>query len=121
MGENRKWVQEDNLSEAVWRTILRGPRPPSVQWPQSRRNVSAVDDPRAKEEKGKGQGPAHVGKGFGKMLGSNTVRAGHLGVVRKSPISFLNPDEQGAAPRIRVTKLEAAIQAVGKDDPAAMG
>ena len=57
-----------------------------------------VDDPRA----------AHVGKGSGKM-------GGHPGVVRKSP----NPNKQDA--QIRVTKLEAAIQAVGEDDPAAMG
>ena len=111
MGRNRR-VLEDNLSEAVWRTILRGPRPPSVQWPQSRRNVSAVDDPRSKKGKGKGQGPGPVGKGSGKMQGSNTVRAGHL-VVRKSPTSSLNPDEQVAAAQVRVTKLEAAIQVVG--------
>ena len=38
MGPRRQFV-------GGW-TILRGPRPPSVQWPQSRRNVSAVDDPR---------------------------------------------------------------------------
>ena len=25
MGRNKKWVLEDNLSEAVWRTIIRGP------------------------------------------------------------------------------------------------
>ena len=55
------------------------------------------------------------------MKGSNTVRAGHSGVVRKSPISSLNPDEQVAAAQLRVTKLEAAIQAVGEDDPAAVG
>ena len=59
---NRKWVQEDNLSE-------RGPRPPSVQWPQSQRNVSAVDDPRAKKGKGKGQGHM-LAKVLGKMQGS---------------------------------------------------
>ena len=32
MGRNRKWVLEDNLSQAVWRTILRGPRPPLGSW-----------------------------------------------------------------------------------------
>ena len=31
-GQNRKWVLEDNLSQAVWRTILRGPRPPLGSW-----------------------------------------------------------------------------------------
>ena len=32
MGRNRKFVLEDDLQQAVWRTILRGPRPPSVKW-----------------------------------------------------------------------------------------
>ena len=120
MGRNKKWVLEDNLSEAVWRTILRGPRPPSVQWPQSRRNMSAVDDSRAKKGKGKGQGPAPVGKGS-EDAGFQHRRAGHPDVVRKSPASSLKPDEQVAAAQLRVTKLEAAIQAVGEDDPAVMG
>ena len=40
MGRNRKWVLEDNLQEAVWRTIMRGPRPPSVRW--EKRNLSAA-------------------------------------------------------------------------------
>ena len=45
----------------------------------------------------------------------------HPDVVHKSPSSSLNPDEQVAAAQVRVTKIEAAIQAVGEDDPAAMG
>ena len=40
MGRNRKWVLENNLQEAVWKTILRGPRPPSQRWEQ--RNSSDV-------------------------------------------------------------------------------
>ena len=32
MGRNRKFVLEDELQQAVWRSILRGPRPPSVKW-----------------------------------------------------------------------------------------
>ena len=31
MGKNRKWVLEDNLSEAVWRTFLRGPHHRPIQ------------------------------------------------------------------------------------------
>ena len=31
MGRNRKFVLEDDLQQAVWRTILREPRPPSVK------------------------------------------------------------------------------------------
>ena len=40
MGRSRKWVLEDNLQEAVWRTIMRGPRPPSERW--EKRNKSDV-------------------------------------------------------------------------------
>ena len=32
MGRNRKFVLEDDLQQAVWRAILRGPRPPSAKW-----------------------------------------------------------------------------------------
>ena len=41
MGRIRKWVLEDSLSEAVWRTILRGPRPPATAWSRaSNRSVA---------------------------------------------------------------------------------
>ena len=32
----------DNLSEAVWRTILRGPRPPATAWPRASSRVGAT-------------------------------------------------------------------------------
>ena len=35
MGRNRKFVLEGDLQQAVWRTILRGPRPPSSKWGRS--------------------------------------------------------------------------------------
>ena len=35
MGRNRKFVLKDDLQQAVWRTILRGPRPPSAKWGRS--------------------------------------------------------------------------------------
>ena len=44
MGRNRKWVLEDNLQDVVWKTILRGPRPPSVRWAKQR-SQSAVAHP----------------------------------------------------------------------------
>ena len=42
MGRNRKWVLENDLSEAVWRTISWGPRPPSVVWPRGSERPSSV-------------------------------------------------------------------------------
>ena len=62
----REWGFDEDLSQVLWRQLLRGPRPPSVQWPHSRRNMSAVDHqvPAAKKGKGRGSGPAKgVGKG----------------------------------------------------------
>ena len=41
MGRNRKFVLADDLQQAVWRTILRGPRPPSAKW-EKRSSPSAV-------------------------------------------------------------------------------
>ena len=33
----RGWRQHDELSEAFWRRMLMGPRPPSVQWPPAKK------------------------------------------------------------------------------------
>ena len=41
MGRNRRWVLEDSIQDTVWKTILRGPRPPWVRW-EKQRSVSAV-------------------------------------------------------------------------------
>ena len=46
MGRNRKWVLEDNLSQAMWRTILRGPRPPPGPWQRGAKPSSAHSNPR---------------------------------------------------------------------------
>ena len=52
MGRNRKWVLEDSLQDAVWKTILRGPRPPSVRWEKPRNQSAAVTHhPGAKRNK----------------------------------------------------------------------
>ena len=67
MGRNRKLILEDKLSEAVWRTILRGPRPPGAFWPRAERNSSpavkpakpsaaATSSPFPPSKKGKGKG-----------------------------------------------------------------
>ena len=46
MGRNRKFVLEDNLQqEVVWRTIMRGPRPPSASWPQKGKHNSSAAAP----------------------------------------------------------------------------
>ena len=42
MGKNRKWDLEDSIQHAVWKTILRGLRPPSVRW-EKERNQSVAN------------------------------------------------------------------------------
>ena len=104
----RGWIFDEDLSQVLWRQLLRGPRPPSVQWP--RRNVSAVDGQRpAKKGKGKGQAKGagkDVGKGAGRAKGQTDVQS-RRGVGEPSP--------EG---RERVVRLQAALDAMGNaDDP----
>ena len=92
-----------------WYEVIRGPRPPSVQWPH--------------QQKGKGKGVApsaaprgrwrNPDRGAGRQPGRNapppSVPTG--GNERRTPEEVV----QGA--RARVVKLEAAISAVGESDP----
>ena len=94
MGRNRKFVLEDDLQQAVWRTILRGPRPPSAKW-EKRSSPSAVSKPSQAPKKQDRQNP----------------KPGKVSLA--SPVS---PDEALAAARARVAKLESALRTVGEDD-----
>ena len=98
MGRNRKFVLEDDLQQAVWRTILRGPRPPSAKWAGTRNIVSAVSKPNQpkKQEPQKKPPPK--------------VPSGKLPAARKEAVS---PDEAVAAARQRVAKLQAVLTALG--------
>ena len=67
MGRNRKWVLEDNLSEAVWRGTLRGPRPPATAWPRASSRVGATkfssqQSPNPLPKKGTGKGQPRVNR-----------------------------------------------------------
>ena len=61
MGRNRKWVLEDNIQDAVWKTILRGPRPPSVRW-EKHRSPSAGANLAKKDAKSKNSVQARQSK-----------------------------------------------------------
>ena len=37
-----EWVLEDSIQDAVGKTILRGPRPPSVRWEKQRSQLAAA-------------------------------------------------------------------------------
>ena len=108
MGKNRKWVLEDKLSEAVWRTI-RGPRPPGTPSPNS-----VTRRPSTKPPEKSSPVPSKRGKGKGQPKGDGR------GSSSKEHHS-LNPDEQLKAAQVRVAKFEAALLALGEEDPAAVG
>ena len=101
MGRNSKWVLENDISEAVWWTILRGPRPPSNVWPRSGRNVSAV-----------------TGKVPKKVPASSGVEGENVKKVEAKPVrpASRSPDEARADAVARVASLEPAIAALGDHD-----
>ena len=117
MGRNRRWVWEDNLSEAVWQTILRGPRPLGAVWLRASSRVGATkfasqQSPSPLPKKGKGKGQPWV---------ANPVKSHVTPKSESTRTSSLNPDEQLQAAQAMVVKLEAALMAIGEEDPAVAG
>ena len=98
-----------------WLQLIRGPRPKSEKWP-----LKAPEKPApAVRQTGGGQSQHPVpkkGKGKGQSKdGGPPVQSPAV------PKPNLNPDEQLKAAQARVVKLEAAIVAIGDEDPAATG
>ena len=96
MGRNRKWVLEDDLSEAVWKRILRGPRPPSHKWPVAQgqgRSTSAAHRHRS------GRQPPTV--------------------VTEPPRPNRTPEAVAEAAAEEVVRLESAVAALGEGNPLA--
>ena len=112
----RKWGFDEDLSQVLWRQLLRGPRPPSVQWPHSRRHVSAIDHqvPAAKKGK-KGSGPA---KGVGKGSHQQAPRHNATGQSVAAPKQRvpMSPDQVVEAARSRVAKLKQVLATLGEED-----
>ena len=105
MGRNRKWVLEDSIQDAVWKTILQGPRPPSVRW-EKERNQSAAANPK-KQFKSKDIVPTRPEARTPKVVPSQPPRS-----VRQSP-----PQVRAAA-HSKIARLQAAISALGDADMA---
>ena len=109
MGRNWKWVLEDNISEAVWRTILRGPRPQGAGWPAAKCTKASAaakwsTTPASKKVKGKGQSLGDKASPFKAQAQPHPTQR-----------------EQLKAAQARVVKLKSAIMAIGEEDPAAAG
>ena len=104
MGGNRKFVLEDDLQQAVWRTMLRGPRPPSAKWGRS---TPANSKP----------GPVKQAQpGNGKK--SEVKAPKQFGQSSTTPRVSLSPEEVMVAARSRVVKLRSVLATLGDDDKA---
>ena len=122
MGRNRKWVLEDNLQEAVWRTIMRGPRPPSVSWHQfhRRRRFRPLQPRRARFLPSKRRS---LFWGQIQILQSCPVSKNALQRAKESSKPSPNlhagksPDARVAEAQARVSRLQAAVDLFGVDNP----
>ena len=110
---SRKWVLQDDIQEAVWRTILRGPRPPSNKWEM--RSKSEVSKTHSTFSKGvsKKDPPASM-----KPVQAKATQKGHPWQGSKSPKPRepLSPDQAMEAARARVLKLQGVLTTLGEDD-----
>ena len=92
---------------------------PSVQWPHSRRNVSAVDHQVLAAKKGKGKGSGQA-KGVGKVSHQQAPRhnaAGQsLSVAAPKQRVPMSPDQVVEAARSRVAKLKQVLATLGEED-----
>ena len=116
MGRNRKWVLQDDIQEAVWRTILRGPRPPSNKWEM--RSKSDVSKPHSKGAKGVPRKDPPVPKKPHVQAKAQSVQKDHPWQDSKTPKPRepLSPDQVMEAARARVVKLQGVLTTLGEDD-----
>ena len=111
----RKWGFDEGSLPSVVAAVVARSRPPSVQWPHSQRNTSAVDHqvPAAKKGKGKGFGPAK-GKGSHQQAPRHNATGQSVAVPKKRvPMS---PDQVVEAARSRVAKLKQLLTTLGEED-----
>ena len=106
MGRNRKWVLEDSLQDAVWKTILRGPRPPSVRWEKPRNQSAAATH----------QSGAKRNKSSSVKTEAKKKDPPQAAPPRRESIT---PDAAQVAARQRVGKLEAILSTLEDDDETA--
>ena len=92
MGRNRKWVLQDDIQEAVWRTILRGPRPPSNKWEM--RSKSDVSKSHSTFSKGvsKKDPPASM-----KPVQAKTIQKGHPWQDSETPRAVVSRSGHGGS------------------------
>ena len=108
-----RWVFEEDLSRAMWQQILRGPRPPSVQWPRNQSNVNANGQQRLG-----GRQPNPRNRRRWQSSGTRQrVQPTEARNVRESR----TPDDDAVANQAYIEKLEKAIEILGEESPQAQG
>ena len=107
MGRNRKWVLQDDIQEAVWRTILRGPRPPSHRWPLAQKSQKKSIQPRRNESAARQRGPA------GQQPGQQPRRDARIADTGPN----ITPEAITEAAAVEVRRLEGAVAALGEESP----
>ena len=96
MPRGRTWQFDEELSHAAWVRVLRGHRPPSVQWPK------------ASQQQGRQTGLQRSGGQWQRQPRppQNVTR-------QDQGQNFKPPEEYAAAARARIPQLEAALTALG--------
>ena len=113
-----------------WYEVIRGPRPPSVQWPlapkgKGRGKEKPVLVPRAPQKvPQKAQQQSKVGRLEAALhaLGQeqSSVRASLEEALKSAKAEvpkFVHPQQRVAEASARVERLEAALKVLGEDDP----
>ena len=92
------WRFDEELSHSAWLRVLRGHRPPSVQWPKAGQQQERQTGLPRSAGRWRQQPRPHQG----------AVRQDH-----RQGQNFKPPEQHAAAARARIPQLEAALAALG--------
>ena len=107
-----RWVFDEDLSRAMWQQILRGPRPPSVQWPRNQSNANVHQ-----QQRSGGQPHSRNRRRWQSSGTRQRVQPTEARNVRESR----TPDDDAVANQAHIEKLEKAIEILGEESPQAQG
>ena len=107
-----RWVFDEDLPRAMWQQILRGPRPPSVQWPRNQSNANIHQ-----QQRSGGQPHSRNRRRWQSSGTRQRVPPTEARNVRESR----TPDDDAVANQAHIEKLEKAIEILGEESPQAQG
>ena len=98
---------QDDIQEAVWRTILRGPRPPSHRWPPVQKSQHKSNQPRRNELAARaGQQPVQPHRRDSPQSARNVAT-----------VPNMTPKAITEDAAVEVRRLEEAVGALGEESP----